>query len=153
MLAFKIMNFEHVGSITFCRIYSGTVQSGMALINTTATRRSASAACTSCMPTSARDQGSLHRRHRGAVGPRRTPAPARRSRTRQAGLLEKMDFPNPVIEMSIEPKTKADQEKMGLALHAMALEDPSFRSASTRSPARPSSRAWASCTSTSRSTS
>jgi elongation factor G len=42
-------------------------------------------------------------------------------------LLEKMDFPNPVIEMSIEPKTKADQEKMSLALHSMALEDPSFR--------------------------
>ena len=63
-------------------------------------------------------------------------------------ILERMEFPDPVIELSVEPKTKADQEKMGVALNRLAREDPSFR-VSTRTPkaARPSSRGWASSTS------
>ena len=69
-------------------------------------------------------------------------------------LLEKMDFPNPVIEMKIEPKTKADQEKMAMALSTMALEDPSFRVVGRPGVGRDHpARAWASCISTSRSTS
>ena len=61
--------------------------------------------------------------------------------------LEKMVFPEPVISVAVEPKTKADQEKMGLALQRLAKEDPSFRmSTRRRNPARPSSPAWASCT-------
>jgi hypothetical protein len=64
-----------------------------------------------------------------------------------------MEFPEPVIEIAIEPKTKADQEKLGVALAKLAKEDPSFRVTPIRNPARPSSRAWASCISTSRSTS
>ena len=68
-------------------------------------------------------------------------------------MLEKMDFPEPVISVAIEPKTKADQEKMGLALQRLAEEDPVVpRRAPTRRPARPSSPAWASCTSKSSST-
>ena len=61
-------------------------------------------------------------------------------------------FPEPVISVAVEPKTKADQEKMGIALQRLAQEDPSFRVRPTRSPARRSSPAWASCTSRSSST-
>ena len=68
-------------------------------------------------------------------------------------ILEKMEFPDPVIEIAIEPKSKADQEKLGVALAKLVAEDPSFRVTPTRSRARPSSRGWASCISTSRSTS
>ena len=58
-------------------------------------------------------------------------------------ILERMEFPDPVIEVAVEPKTKADQEKMGVALSVLAAEDPSFRVRRTRNPARPSSKAWA----------
>ena len=68
-------------------------------------------------------------------------------------ILEKMEFPEPVIEIAIEPKSKADQEKLGVALPKLAAEDPSFRVSTDPSSARPSSRAWANCISTSRSTS
>jgi elongation factor G len=61
--------------------------------------------------------------------------------------LERMVFPEPVIHVAVEPKTKADQEKMGIALNRLAQEDPSFRvRVPTRSPARPSFPAWANCT-------
>ena len=68
-------------------------------------------------------------------------------------ILERMEFPEPVIELSVEPKTKADQEKMGVALNRLAREDPSFRvSSDSRERARPSSRGWASSISKSWST-
>ena len=66
--------------------------------------------------------------------------------------LEKMVFPEPVISQAVEPKTKADQEKMGIALGRLAQEDPSFRVRTDEEAARPSSPAWASCTSRSSST-
>ncbi len=61
-------------------------------------------------------------------------------------ILEKMEFPEPVIEIAVEPKSKADQEKLGIALSKLAAEDPSFGSPRTRNRARPSSRGWASST-------
>jgi elongation factor G len=64
-------------------------------------------------------------------------------------ILERMEFPDPVIEIAVEPKTKSDQEKMGLALNRLAAEDPSFRVVRTKNPVRRSFRVWASCTSTS----
>ncbi len=60
-----------------------------------------------------------------------------------------MTFPEPVIEVAIEPKTKADQEKLGVAIQKLAEEDPTFRVEQNAETVRPSSRAWASCTSTS----
>ncbi len=57
-----------------------------------------------------------------------------------------MTFPEPVIEVKVEHKTKADQDKLGIALQRLAEEDPTFRVKTTPSPARPSSRAWESCT-------
>jgi elongation factor G len=62
-------------------------------------------------------------------------------------ILESLTFPEPVIHVAVEPKTKADQDKMGKALYSLSEEDPTFRSAPTRRRARPSSPAWASCTS------
>jgi elongation factor G len=128
MLAFKIMNFEHVGSITFCRVYSGTIQSGMALINTTRDKKERVGRMY-LMHADQREE--IKEAYTGDIvalsGLKDTRTGETLSDPNKPVLLEKMEFPNPVIEMSIEPKTKADQEKMGLALHAMALEDPSFR--------------------------
>src|SRR5262249_39824780 len=128
MLAFKIMNFEHVGSITFCRVYSGTVQSGMALINTTRDKKERVGRMY-LMHADQREE--IKEAYTGDIvalsGLKDTRTGETLSDPGKPVLLEKMEFPNPVIEMSIEPKTKADQEKMGLALNAMSLEDPSFR--------------------------
>jgi elongation factor G len=128
LLAFKIMNFEHVGSITFCRIYSGTLQSGTALLNTTREKKERVGRMY-LMHADQREE--IKEAYTGDIvalsGLKDTRTGETLSDPAKPVLLEKMDFPNPVIEMSIEPKTKADQEKMGLALHAMALEDPSFR--------------------------
>jgi hypothetical protein len=71
----------------------------------------------------------------------------------KAVILEKMEFPDPVIEIAVEPKTKADQEKLGVALSRSRPRIPRSASRRTWRAARPSSRAWASFTSTSRSTS
>ena len=118
-----------VGSLTFVRVYSGTVSSGTSVLNSVkdkqrARRPHAADACQSPR----RHQGSARRRHRRLRGPqdhdhRRD---AVRSRTTPV-ILERMEFPDPVIEIAIEPKTKADQEKMGMALARLAHEDPSFR--------------------------
>jgi len=61
-------------------------------------------------------------------------------------VLESIDFPKPVIEVAVEPKTKADQEKMGVALSKLAQEDPTFNVRTDIDSGRPSSRAWANCT-------
>jgi elongation factor G len=128
MLAFKIMNFEHVGTITFCRVYSGTLQSGMALINTTRDRKERVGRMY-LMHADQREE--IKEAFTGDIvalsGLKDTRTGETLCDPAKPVLLEKMEFPDPVIEMSIEPKTKADQEKMALALHAMALEDPSFR--------------------------
>jgi elongation factor G len=128
MLAFKIMNFEHVGTITFCRVYSGTLHSGMALANTTRDRKERVGRMY-LMHADQREE--IKEAFTGDIvalsGLKDTRTGETLSDPAKPVLLEKMEFPNPVIEMSIEPKTKADQEKMSLALYAMALEDPSFR--------------------------
>ncbi len=128
MLAFKIMSFEHVGSITFCRIYSGKIQSGMALTNTTRDKKERVGRM---YLMHAADREEIKEAFAGDIvalsGLKDTRTGETLSDPNKPVLLEKMDFPNPVIEMKIEPKTKADQEKMSMALSTMALEDPSFR--------------------------
>ena len=62
-------------------------------------------------------------------------------------ILESMEFAEPVIDIAVEPKTKAEQDKMGIALQKLAEEDPTFRVSAVETTARPSSPAWASCTS------
>jgi elongation factor G len=128
MLAFKIMDDPHVGSITFCRVYSGTVKSGMALANTTRDRKERVGRMY-LMHADEREQ--IEEAYAGDIialaGLKDTRTGETLSDPNKAVLLEKMEFPNPVIEMKIEPKTKADVEKMGVALAKLAAEDPSFR--------------------------
>ncbi len=128
LLAFKIMSFEHVGSITFCRIYSGKLHSGMALANTTRDKKERVGRM---YLMHADDREEIKEAYAGDIvalsGLKDTRTGETLCDPQKPVLLEKMDFPNPVIEMKIEPKTKADQEKMSMALSTMALEDPSFR--------------------------
>ncbi len=128
LLAFKIMSFEHVGSITFCRIYSGKLNSGMALTNTTRDKKERVGRM---YLMHAADREEIKEAFAGDIvalsGLKDTRTGETLSDPNKPVLLEKMEFPNPVIEMKIEPKTKADQEKMSMALSTMAIEDPSFR--------------------------
>jgi elongation factor G len=128
MLAFKIMDDPHVGSITFCRVYSGTVKSGMALTNTTRDKKERVGRM---YLMHANDREQIDEAYAGDIialaGLKDTRTGETLSDPNRSVLLEKMEFPNPVIEMKIEPKTKADVEKMGLALSKLAAEDPSFR--------------------------
>jgi elongation factor G len=128
MLAFKIMDDPHVGSITFCRVYCGTVKSGMALANTTRDRKERVGRM---YLMHANDREQIDEAYAGDIialaGLKDTRTGETLSDPNKAVLLEKMEFPNPVIEMKVEPKTKADVEKMGLALAKLAAEDPSFR--------------------------
>ena len=128
MLAFKIMDDPHVGSITFCRVYSGTVRSGMALANTTRDRKERVGRM---YLMHANDREQIDEAYAGDIialaGLKDTRTGETLSDPNKPVLLEKMDFPNPVIEMKVEPKTKADVEKMGMALAKLAAEDPSFR--------------------------
>src|SRR6185295_3044773 len=128
LLAFKIMNFEHVGSITFCRIYSGILHSGTALLNTTREKKERVGRMY-LMHADQREE--IKEAYTGDIvalaGLKDTRTGETLSDSQKPVLLEKMEFPNPVIEMKIEPKTKADVEKMGIALQKLAAEDPSFR--------------------------
>src|SRR5205085_9615332 len=128
MPAFKIMDDPHVGSITFCRVYSGTVRGGMALANTTRDRKERVGRM---YLMHANDREQIDEAYAGDIialaGLKDTRTGETLSDPNKAVLLEKMDFPSPVIEMKVEPKTKADVEKMGLALQKLAAEDPSFR--------------------------
>jgi len=128
MIAFKIMSFEHVGSITFCRIYSGKLEQGMALANTTRDKKERAGRM---YLMHAADREEIKEAFTGDIVALQGLKDTRTGETlcdpSKAVILEKMEFPEPVIEMKIEPKTKADQEKMAIALNTLALEDPSFR--------------------------
>ena len=128
MLAFKIMNFEHVGSITFCRIYSGTIQQGQSLLNTTRGKKERAGRM---YLMHADDREEIKTASAGDIialqGLKDTRTGETLSDPNKPVILEKMEFPEPVIKMKVEPATKADQEKMALALNEMSLEDPSFR--------------------------
>ena len=127
MLAFKIIDDPHVGSITFCRVYSGRVQSGMALANTTRDKKERVGRMY-LMHANAREQ--IEEAYAGDIialaGLKDTRTGETLSDPNKPVLLEKMEFPEPVIEQAIEPKSKADQERMALALQKLAAEDPSF---------------------------
>ncbi|KUO55374.1 MAG: elongation factor G [Alphaproteobacteria bacterium BRH_c36] len=128
MLAFKIMNFEHVGSLTFCRIYSGKLEQGMPLLQSTRDKKERVGRA---YMMHADERKEIKQAYAGDIIALQGLKDTRTGETlcdpSKPVILEKMDFPDPVIEMKIEPKTKADQEKMALALNEMALEDPSFR--------------------------
>ncbi|WP_334150794.1 elongation factor G [Hyphomicrobium sp.] len=128
MIAFKIMSFEHVGSITFCRIYSGKLEQGMALANTSRDKKERAGRM---YLMHAADREEIKEAFAGDIVALQGMKDIRTGETlcdpANPVILEKMEFPEPVINLKIEPKTKADQEKMAIALNTMAVEDPSFR--------------------------
>ncbi len=128
MIAFKIMSFEHVGQLTFCRVYSGKAETGMALAQTTRNKKERIGRM---YLMHADERKPIEEAFAGDIIALQGLKDTRTGETlcdpTKPVILEKMDFPNPVIELKIEPKTKADQEKMSTALYNMALEDPSFR--------------------------
>ena len=128
MLAFKIMNDPFVGSLTFCRIYSGVLQSGVMLTNTVKEKRERIGRM---LLMHANNREEIKEAFAGdivaVVGLKDTTTGDTLCDPQKPVILERMEFPEPVIEIAIEPNTKADQEKMGMALSRLAAEDPSFR--------------------------
>src|ERR1700692_563574 len=127
-LAFKIMDDPFVGTITFCRIYSGTMSSGTGVINSTKERKERIGRM---LLMHANNREDIKEAFAGDIVALAGLKEVRTGDTlcdaQKQVILEKMDFPDPVIEIAIEPKSKADQEKLGVALAKLAAEDPSFR--------------------------
>ena len=128
MLAFKIMDDPFVGSLTFCRIYSGKVESGTGVLNSPRDRRE-SVGRMLLMHANSRED--IKEANAGDIialaGLKETRTGDTLCDPAHPVILEKMEFPDPVIEIAVEPKAKADQEKMAVALSKLAAEDPSFR--------------------------
>jgi elongation factor G len=128
LLAFKIMDDPFVGTITFCRIYSGTLISGTGVINSTRERKERIGRM---LLMHANNREDIKEAFAGDIVALAGLKEARTGDTlcdpKHPVILEKMEFPDPVIEIAIEPKSKADQEKLGVALYKLAAEDPSFR--------------------------
>src|ERR1700676_2569547 len=128
LLAFKIMDDPFVGTITFCRIYSGTLTSGMGVINTTRDRKERVGRM---LLMHANNREDIKEAFAGDIVALAGLKEVRTGDTlcdpQKPVILEKMEFPDPVIEIAIEPKPKADQEKLGVALAKLVAEDPSFR--------------------------
>lgn len=128
MLAFKIMDDPFVGSITFCRIYSGKIESGTGVINSTKDRKERVGRMLLMHANSREDVKEAFAGDIVALaGLKETRTGDTLCDPSKPVILERMEFPEPVIELAIEPKSKADQEKLGIALSKLAAEDPSFR--------------------------
>jgi elongation factor G len=130
-LAFKIMNDPFVGSLTFVRIYSGVLEAGSYLQNTVKDKRERVGRMLMMHSNSRED---IKEACAGDIialaGLKDTTTGDTLTSPDSQVILERMEFPDPVIEIAVEPKTKVDQEKMGQALARLAAEDPSFRVAS-----------------------
>ncbi|RLP24741.1 elongation factor G [Mesorhizobium sp. YM1C-6-2] len=128
MLAFKIMNDPFVGSLTFARIYSGVLKKGVSLDNTVKGKKERVGRMLQMHSNSRED---IEEAYAGDIvalaGLKDTTTGDTLCDPLHPVILERMEFPDPVIQIAIEPKTKNDQEKMGLALNRLAAEDPSFR--------------------------
>ncbi|MBZ8134612.1 elongation factor G [Afifella sp. IM 167] len=128
MLAFKIMNDPFVGSLTFARIYSGKLEAGSALVNTVKEKRERIGRMLLMHSNNREDIKEAFAGDIVAlVGLKDTTTGDTLCDPNKPVILERMEFPEPVIEIAIEPASKADQEKMGIALNRLAQEDPSFR--------------------------
>jgi elongation factor G len=126
-LAFKIMNDPFVGTLTFARIYSGTLTKG-GYLNSVKDRKEKIGRM---LLMHANEREDIDIAYAGDIvalaGLKETTTGDTLCSAEKPIILERMEFPEPVIELSVEPKTKADQEKMGIALNRLAAEDPSFR--------------------------
>ncbi|WP_298158265.1 elongation factor G [Brevundimonas sp.] len=128
ILAFKIMDDPFVGSLTFCRLYSGKMETGQSLLNSSRDKRERVGRMLQMHSNNREDVKEAYAGDIVAL------AGLKETRTgdtlcdplKSPVILEKMEFPAPVIEISVEPKSKADQEKLGVALAKLASEDPSF---------------------------
>ncbi|WP_068314104.1 elongation factor G [Polycladidibacter hongkongensis] len=128
MLAFKIMNDPFVGSLTFARIYSGVLTKGSSVMNTVKGKRERVGRMMQMHSNSREDIDEAYAGDIVAIaGLKDTTTGDTLCDPLKPVILERMEFPDPVIEIAVEPKTKGDQEKMGLALNRLAAEDPSFR--------------------------
>ncbi|GGB16928.1 elongation factor G [Sphingomonas metalli] len=127
-LAFKIMNDPFVGTLTFARIYSGKLETASQVLNSVKDKKEKVGRMLLMHANSRED---IQEAYAGDIvalaGLKDTTTGDTLCAQAQPIILERMEFPEPVIELSVEPKTKADQEKMGVALNRLAREDPSFR--------------------------
>ena len=127
-LAFKIMTDPFVGQLTFTRIYRGILRSGTYVLNSTKMKKERIGRLLKMHANKREEVSELYAGEIGAVvGLKSTITGDTLASEKDPIILEKMDFPEPVISVAVEPKTKADQEKMGIALGKLAQEDPSFR--------------------------
>jgi elongation factor G len=127
-LAFKIMNDAFVGQLTFFRVYSGTLDAGSTVYNATKGKRERIGRLLRMHANKREDIKTIEAGNiAAAVGLRVTTTGDTLCDEKHPILLERMQFANPVISQAIEPRTKADQDKMGLALSRLSVEDPTFR--------------------------
>ncbi|MFL6744684.1 MAG: elongation factor G [Sphingomicrobium sp.] len=127
-LAFKIMNDPFVGTLTFARIYSGKLETASQVMNSVKDKKEKVGRM---LLMHANDREDIQVAYAGDIvalaGLKDTTTGDTLCAANAPIILERMEFPDPVIEVAVEPKTKADQEKMGVALNRLAREDPSFR--------------------------
>ena len=127
-LAFKVMTDPFVGKLTFFRVYSGTLKSGSYVMNST---KDSKERIGRILQMHANDRTEITEVNTGdiaaAVGLKNTTTGDTLCDEKKQVILESMEFPEPVIQLAVEPKSKADQDKMGLALQKLAEEDPTFR--------------------------
>ena len=128
ILAFKIMNDPFVGTLTFCRLYSGKLETGSTVVNSVKGKKERVGRM---LLMHSNDREDIKEAFAGDIvaiaGLKATTTGDTLCDPLKPVILERMVFPEPVIEIAIEPKTKVDQEKMGVALNRLAAEDPSFR--------------------------
>jgi elongation factor G len=127
-LAFKVMTDPFVGQLTFARVYRGILESGSYVYNSTKEKKERVGRLLKMHSNNREDIKELYAGEIGAVvGLKNTLTGDTICSESEKVILERMEFPDPVISVAVEPKTKADQEKMGVALNKLAEEDPSFR--------------------------
>ena len=127
-LAFKVMTDPYVGRLTFLRVYSGVITSGSYVLNATNGKKERIARLVRMYADQRQEEQEVYAGDIcAAVGLKDTTTGDTLCDEKAPIILERMSFPEPVISVAIEPKTKADQDKMGIALQKLAEEDPSFR--------------------------
>jgi len=126
-LAFKIMTDPFVGVLTFIRVYRGSLESGSFVHNTTKDKKERIGRIVKMHAIKREEVKEIYAGEIGAVVGLKSTTTGDTLTIGEKVVLERMDFPEPVISVAVEPKTKADQEKMGIALSKLAAEDPSFR--------------------------
>jgi len=127
-LAFKIMTDPFVGQLTFIRVYRGSLEAGSYTLNSTKNKKERIGRIMKMHAIKREEVKEIYAGEIGAVvGLKYTTTGDTLCSDKDKIVLERMDFPDPVISVAVEPKTKADQEKMGIALGKLAAEDPSFR--------------------------